>query len=670
MRKLITLNRVTGSSLAIAIVAGFIALTAAASHADDAAPVYLRIEGASETYFAGQVSVGDCAVIDTSGASHEFSGTAICAMTAAAESAELTYDLKDFGFGLFLGRISSDVTPADFSNSWVFWINDAPASTGLDAQAVASGDELLLAFTSFPGVPLRLTAPATIAAGDALPVTVEALVGAYNDQWQWEGTWQPAAGATVQAAGREYPADHTGSAALSGLTASEVELYATAPSAIRSARQTATVTAAATSPAPTPSPTPSPTPTPNPSPSPSASPFPSPLPSANRERMAEQALAWLRTQQATDGSIDGPMVTAWSAVAFGSSRVRADDVRSAGSSLADALADAPLNSATDIERYILAVRAAGLHPRSFSQRDAVAALRSHVHGGQIGARDQVNDDIFGVLALLAADESPHSTAIQAGIHGILATQEEDGSWQSIDLTAAALQALQAYHQQGGTINAAPAVAGARAWLRAQQDSHGGFGNNSASTAWAVQAIIALGEDPAQWRTATGATPWHALADYQLTSGAFSWKDGGSPSAFMTAYAVPALMQQPWPVTQLPVKNPNQATEIAASNNLALPTTTTPSRANPLPAARLSAVQADSAPVAATDIPSPQVLGAFDDTVSADQASAPQLSLFPPPPAISLPLTSADRRFAVALFGLANAGSGIAAGRLLAKLRRR
>ncbi len=509
------------------------------------------------------------------------------------------------------------------------------------------------------------------------------LRGAYDNEWQWIAAWEPAIEAVVHAEGVAHTVDGAGIAHLAGLGPGQVEMYATAPAAIRSSRHGVTIKAASpdptrvpdasASPSPSQAPSPSPTAAPviSPSPSPSLSPSPPPDPpspsATDRQQMAEQALAWLRAQQEDDGSIGGPLVTAWSAIAFGSGGVRATAVSTGGKSLAAALADAPWASATDVERYVLAVRAAGHDPRSFGGRDAVTALLTYVKDGQIGVASQVNDDIFGVLALLAAGQDASEPAVTAGIRTIL-TAQAGGSWESVDMTAAAVQALRAYASRGGIIETSEAAARARAWLRGQQDKQGGFGHNSASTSWAVQAIVALAEDPAAWRTDGGANPWHALAEYQEAGGGLVWQRHGKPSPFMTAYAVPALLGQAWPIERLAVEQDVKEIILSQLDNNTAPRSLAAATTASEAASRPSALPPSHSPDV-TVPPRPQrVLGSRDEETAAG-APLGESTAVPAPvvPAGGLPVSGKDKSLVIILFGIANTGVGIAVSRLVARV---
>lgn len=652
--------------LATAIV-GIGALGVATSTASTS--VHLRVEGSTTTLFDGTVSVTDCSVTDTTGVEHALSSVALCALVDAGAQEGFDIEVQDFGFGLFLKRIGSDDTPADFSQSWAFWVNDDPASIGADTYAVSPDDELLLAFTSFPGIPLRVSGPAEAAVDELVSFTVEKRVGEYDDSFVWHGRWEPAEGAVLHIGDSDHAVPADGIVQTSLSSAGEVLVSADGAGFIRSSVESLAVLAPSPSVSPTPSPTPTPSVTPTPTPSPTPSPTPTPhvagISTEDRSAKAGTALSYLRGQQGNDGSIDGSIVTAWSVIAFGADGQRAADIRNGTNSLLDALASASLHSATDIERQILAVQAAGANPRSFAGQDLVSLLKQKGSGEQIGEEALINDDIFGILALLAAGEQPGASPISQAVSTILARQEFDGSWDSIDMTAAAIQALREYARRGGSIGVSDAVSDARSYVRAHQDQYGGFGENSATTAWAIQAIVALGEDPSDWKTSSGKTPWTALAEYQTSSGGFAWRHGDSASPFMTAYAVPALLGDPLPITVLSL----QEAPIAVIDSAALggPSPTPIVRAaksGQVVGVMTQGQSGQSGVHEGAQVASVQeglLLDKEDMVGEALVSSAPQQV-----PEGFIPLTATDKNFALFAFSLASAGIGAALARLGAK----
>jgi prenyltransferase beta subunit len=119
-------------------------------------------------------------------------------------------------------------------------------------------------------------------------------------------------------------------------------------------------------------------------------------------------------------------------------------------------------------------------------------------------------------------------------------------------TALALQALRA----AGEPKSAPTALAGLAFLHATQNDDGGFPyapgadarSDANSTAYAVQALIALGENPAGpgWAV-NGQTPVDFLLGLQLADGSFEWQPGAGSNLLATQQAIPALLGRSYPM---------------------------------------------------------------------------------------------------------------------------
>jgi len=67
--------------------------------------------------------------------------------------------------------------------------------------------------------------------------------------------------------------------------------------------------------------------------------------------------------------------------------------------------------ATDYETTILAIASLGQDPRTFGSSDYIAKLESFYTSGQIGDPNLLNDDFFGILALVSAGVPLSDSAI-------------------------------------------------------------------------------------------------------------------------------------------------------------------------------------------------------------------------------------------------------------------
>ncbi len=264
----------------------------------------------------------------------------------------------------------------------------------------------------------------------------------------------------------------------------------------------------------------------------------------------------------TDGDIGGFAISAWALMALAAAEEE-DAVGDVIDYLEDE-ADTSDFDATDWARMILAIVAAGENPGDFGGDDYIEGLLDTCETEddtgedyqQIGDPDLLNDDFWGVIALAAADESIDDDIINF----ILEWQNDeadDTGWGietgdpgDVDNTAAAVMALIA-----GDANADDAIDEALDFLADAQNDDGGFpedpggDSNVASTSWAILAIEAAGGDPngSDWEASDG-TPIDYLLELQESDGSFPLsEDSSSNTEWMTAYAIVALLGDPYPV---------------------------------------------------------------------------------------------------------------------------
>lgn len=234
---------------------------------------------------------------------------------------------------------------------------------------------------------------------------------------------------------------------------------------------------------------------------------------------------------------------------------------------------APLACTTTFERELMIVNASGTNPHDFGGVDLVAELLSrlrpdgsfsHVPAGQAG----VNDTIFAVFALVPIPGQAAQAAIGPAVTWIESVQHANGGWawnasstqDEVDMTGAAIQALIAAGRGRND-----AVEEGIEYLRDAQNPDGGFpefpGNpesNAASTAWATQAIWAVGENAEGWRTGSGLVteePLDYMESLQEPDGHIRWKRSQDMNGiWMTAYCSVALGGHDWPIPAAPRSN--------------------------------------------------------------------------------------------------------------------
>jgi len=286
----------------------------------------------------------------------------------------------------------------------------------------------------------------------------------------------------------------------------------------------------------------------------------------NSNGSVSDALNFLSSIQQSDGCISNFAVSSWATMAIGATGDNPHNWKgSGGQSIVDYLISnrnmLNLSKATDVARFILSMTATDKDPRNISGTDYVEILENHFVNGQIGTEQWLNDDFWGLLALISAGEAANSTFIQEPAEFIKAHQNDDGGWgwavyagSDIDDTAAAIMALISI----GEDNSTEVISNALQYLRDNQQSNGGFQSwgvtNSASDSWAIGAICSVGQNPAEWQVNDTNVIEH-LSTLQNENGSFNWTKNdpqGVDRAWYTSYAIVALCSRQYPINGLSI----------------------------------------------------------------------------------------------------------------------
>ncbi len=282
-----------------------------------------------------------------------------------------------------------------------------------------------------------------------------------------------------------------------------------------------------------------------------------------------QALSYLASKQNANGSFDGSLYTDWAAIALA-----AGPQSQSRSEITNYEQSAPNTavSATDYERHAMALEALGINPYTGTSVNYIQGIVNDFDGTQIGDPSLVNDDIFAIFPLLKAGYTISDPIISKDIQFIISQQSGNGSWGSIDLTAAAIQALSQVQSLNGV---SVAMGRAENYLKSSETG-GGFGTSYA-TSWALQAIAALGQSPSQWQQGS-VTPLSYLAGYQQTDGGVEVSTTPDDSrVWATSYAIPAALGESWPamLSSFPKSTSSSGSSGSSSGTSGTTSTSTP-----------------------------------------------------------------------------------------------
>jgi prenyltransferase beta subunit len=258
------------------------------------------------------------------------------------------------------------------------------------------------------------------------------------------------------------------------------------------------------------------------------------------------------------GRASDPLYTSWAVIGLAAARRDPNRVRRGGRSGVDYLTRniGRVKGIGDVERAILALRAAHRSARSVGGRDLVVELVRKRRGTGSFA-GLVNQTAFAILALRAAGRPAKDRTIRAAAGWLAGQHNADGGFNfagrggpsGIDDTAAAVQGLVAAGKRGTRT-----VARAAAFLAARQNADGGMplspggASNAQSTAWAIQALVAAGRDPARVRRRGARSPLAYVRSLQAPSGAVRYSRTSSQSpVWVTAQALTGLARSPFPI---------------------------------------------------------------------------------------------------------------------------
>lgn len=295
-----------------------------------------------------------------------------------------------------------------------------------------------------------------------------------------------------------------------------------------------------------------------------APPLGSPIAEPANASPATQAIEYVASTQAVDGSFfemgqaaagSGGLADTLVAVAVDEG-LGGDALDAALARLAE-LAPSATSQPAYTARIVMAIVASGLDPRSFGGVDYVARLE----GARAPAGYWEIQNYANALAALGWVAAGRELALES-VLWTMANQCADGGWgfmtacssrSDVDTTALTLNALVA----GGVDTSDPSIVRARQFLIDAQNADGGFGDrpdaetNANSTGLALSAIAALDEAPtdAPWNLGAGRDPLSELLALQTADGGFLWKASAASMIdnYATVQALPGVAGVAYPV---------------------------------------------------------------------------------------------------------------------------
>jgi len=283
------------------------------------------------------------------------------------------------------------------------------------------------------------------------------------------------------------------------------------------------------------------------------------LPGTAQASGVDQAARWLVSAQNSDGGWgasperdSSPDITGWVMLGLEAAGRNPLDVTRRGHGPIGFLRShvKELSSSGDFARTILALQGAGVDPRSFGDRNLVAALvkRRRSDGSFEGWPAST---AFAVIALRAVETTG---GLNRSLSWLGKAQNDGGGWGDLPGPPSTADGT------GAVMQAMPDTSASRrglGYLRKAQRPSGGFALggsgdvNSQSTAWAVQGMLAVGANPAKGQPG-GKSALDYLAARQARDGHYRYSaSSDQTSVWVTGQVLAAMAGDSFPISTVP-----------------------------------------------------------------------------------------------------------------------
>lgn len=509
------------------------------------------IRNGDNIIFNGAVPLPDAGTIplvDSAGTSHDVNTRSVLGLLASLDAESDAFSISNLQYyssfsSLYLKCITTD---SAYCDNWQYIVDGNSPATGMDSTILSGGERVGIYF----GTPNRVfLSKESIASG-------ESVVGKSERYEYLSNTWSPRTGVTIGVT-TPNPDDPFSPTVLFSKTVDEngtaefaLNTVGSYDVGIAEDYYFPTVRLLVTPLQPV---------TPTGGGATSLVIFNTAVSSPKHMYSSEKAVEYLQGMQHDDGSFGPDLYTDWVAVAFGSAGISGTAKEKLVAHLRSRSGEEMM--LTDNERRSMALLSLGENPYAFNGINYIEKITASFDGMQFGDPELVNDDIFALIPLSRAGYTASNTEIKNDIVFLLSKQRADGSWEgSVDLTAAAVQALLSYKEiDGVSLSLEKAVL----YLKEGQKNDGSFGSVY-TTSWVSGAMHALGED---WKkNENGVLDFFANA--QHPDGALLPETETTENRiWATSYAVASGSS--WAEVMKPVSKPEIRTVIKAESTVTL-----------------------------------------------------------------------------------------------------
>lgn len=252
----------------------------------------------------------------------------------------------------------------------------------------------------------------------------------------------------------------------------------------------------------------------------------------------DKALKFIYSKQKENGSFGESLYTDWVAIGIAKESDLDEEVK-------DKLKNYLLKqdfkgfNITDYERHAMSLMAMGINPYNGTKVNYIKKIIKNFDGIQIGDKNLINDDVFGLIVLQNVGYSIDDKIINKLIRHIISNQNENGSWGgSVDMTSATIMSLYEFKDIENVKNS---IKKGYKYIKKNEiiKANKNFGNPF-SASWAMQAFSL--EDWYQDEIERGLK---FLARKQHNDDGYIKESSKDSILWATAYSVPASSGFSW-----------------------------------------------------------------------------------------------------------------------------